>query len=544
MLLAKRAPQAPDRAASTGTRGCRPSKGRARSRWSGLRRMRDGQARQRAVADRVPADGEAPASLSSASTARAVASHENAAARARPAARRRSRSGGVAQQRGERGRERLAVGLGEHGRAAAGLGQRPGGGGHHRRPAGHRLQHRQAEALVAGTAARTPPRRRRGRAAARRRRGRAARRPSRPASRANCGRWPPAIADLDPVGRQRARRGHERREVLARGVRGDAQHVRALEAERAARRTRVGGGREALVDAAGDDRRVDAQQLAQLAARELRHRDHPPRAAGDRGQHEPLPARRTPASTSPGGGAARRRGCTTTERGRRAAPGWPGTAAPARPAALPAPAARPAPTRGRRGARAPAAAAARRTRRGAARAAARRARAPIARRRRARAAPPPARRSRSVVRGYSGLPVIIRCALISRVRRPMLRRRPLAAVAGLGVRPAEVEPDGAAGGRARRPAGARARRPRGVPRARPREPRAAPPVDLPARARRPVRRPVRPLAPRRLRVPARVPDRGPARDRRRLHGLADRPRRVPVGLPRLLRATRATRTGG
>src|SRR5919202_4274843 len=30
---------------------------------------------------------------------------------------------------------------------------------------------------------------------------------------------------------------------------------------------------------------------------------------------------------------------------------------------------------------------------------------------------------------------------MSRVRRPMLRRRPLAAVAGLGLRPAEVEPD-------------------------------------------------------------------------------------------------------
>ena len=59
--------------------------------------------------------------------------------------------------------------------------------------------------------------------------------------------------ELDALGRQRPRGGHERAEVLARRVGGDAEHIGPLEPERAARTVGVRAGREAGVDAAGHD---------------------------------------------------------------------------------------------------------------------------------------------------------------------------------------------------------------------------------------------------------------------------------------------------
>ena len=234
--------------------------------------------------------------------------------------------------------------------------------------------------------------------------------------------------------------------------------------------------------------------------------------------------------------------------GGRAAPGSPGTGARARQRA-PAPGARAAPRRGRRGART----------RGGGRSDDVAVRPQRGQPRRELARPaldaaelgprgrprvdrdPPGRAARRRIVSRDGRSS--GCALISRVRRPMLRRRPLSAVAGALRAPSEVEPEAP-------PEGARvalrvldrgdreaflslARESRELHR----------PVDLPAGALRPVRRPLRPLAARRLRLPGRRAGRGRARDRRRLHDLPDRPRRVPVGLPRLLRPPAPRRPG-
>ncbi len=188
----------------------------------------------------------------------------------------------AANASGRRGRE--------PGGAARGLRQRGGVGGHDRHAGGHRLEHRQPEALVARG------QRERGRArveAGQQRLVDVAEQADALEPRLARELRPPAAGgdDVDALGGERPRGGGERGEVLARRLRGDGQHVRAVQRQRPPRRLRVGGGREARIDAAGHHRRVDPEQLGQLAARELGHGDDPLRAPRDRRQHAPLPGR-------------------------------------------------------------------------------------------------------------------------------------------------------------------------------------------------------------------------------------------------------------
>jgi hypothetical protein len=99
---------------------------------------------------------------------------------------------------------------------------------------------------------------------------------------------------LDALGGQRPRCGHERGEVLARGVGGDAEHVRPLQPERAAGAGGVRLRREAAVHAARHDRhacRIDPEQVHELRARERRHGHDPTRAGRQHGKQAPLPGR-------------------------------------------------------------------------------------------------------------------------------------------------------------------------------------------------------------------------------------------------------------
>ena len=170
---------------------------------------------------RRTADGGAAPPLSSESTARAVASQLKRAARSSPAARSRARSP-RRQQPGQRRRERLAPSALRAGGAAARLRQRGRRGATTGVPARHRLQHGQPEALV------ERGQREGGRAGveagqqgvvdvAEQAQG------VEPVLARELGPVAARDDDVHPVAGQRARGGHERREVLARGVGGDAR---------------------------------------------------------------------------------------------------------------------------------------------------------------------------------------------------------------------------------------------------------------------------------------------------------------------------------
>jgi hypothetical protein len=75
--------------------------------------------------------------------------------------------------------------------------------------------------------------------------------------------------DLDALGGELLRGGDQRPQVLARGLRGDAEDVGPAEAQRAAGALCVGGGREGGIDAARDHGQPvwrEAEQAAELAA--------------------------------------------------------------------------------------------------------------------------------------------------------------------------------------------------------------------------------------------------------------------------------------
>ena len=99
---------------------------------------------------------------------------------------------------------------------------------------------------------------------------------------------------LDPVGGELPRGRDERREVLARGLRRDAEDVGAGEAERAARGLRVGVRGEGGVDAARDDadaRGRQLQQVREFMAGELGYGHDVQRATGQGREDAPLPGR-------------------------------------------------------------------------------------------------------------------------------------------------------------------------------------------------------------------------------------------------------------
>ena len=224
-LLARRAQAAEDRARRTGTRGSRARARPSAFDWSGLRRaarrplvvsapsLACSGARRAARALAEPRC--AGAATSSASTSRAVRVPGERRG-AREAGRAQALAlGGVAEQR--RGRARAnASPSGGASRAAPprGLRQRGDVGGDHGRPARHRLEHRQAEALVEG--------RQRERLGARveagqQRVGHGPRQPQRvePLPRAaNCGRWPPATTTSTPLGASAAPPGRARARFL------------------------------------------------------------------------------------------------------------------------------------------------------------------------------------------------------------------------------------------------------------------------------------------------------------------------------------------
>ena len=260
-----RAPRAPraggcGSSASTGTRGSRTRRARTRSTtpacaaWqaaggqrAGARAVPRGRAAARRAARRSAATRRAVAERPRRSP-RAARAHVKPAARARPAARSAARARRVAQQPEQRLAQRLGLGRGEPRGAARGLRQRGRAGGDDR-------------------ASRTPsPRARAGRSP-RRRDGstnglgagveagqervvdvaeRAAGRRG-PPRRRTAGGAPPATTSSIPSRASARAAGPERAEVLARGVGGDAEHVRALEAERGARRRGVRRRGEALV---------------------------------------------------------------------------------------------------------------------------------------------------------------------------------------------------------------------------------------------------------------------------------------------------------
>ena len=245
----------------------------------------------------------------SASTARAVASQENCAARSRPGGAQAGARGVVAHELRERGRERVALRLGQHGGVAARLRaarRRP-----RPRPASRTPSPRSpaARSPRRATGARTPRRRRTGRAAARRRRGRACRRPVSPLSAANCGRWPPATTTSTPsAASARAAGTSAARFLRAVWLATVSTYGRSKPGGRGASRA------EPLVDAAGHDLRLDAEQLAELRGRELRHGDDALRPPRDRRQQHALRARvrrRVPA------GMAQRRGVVDHDDGAR-----------------------------------------------------------------------------------------------------------------------------------------------------------------------------------------------------------------------------------
>ena len=211
--------------------------------------------------------------------------------------------GAVGEQRRELGREGGRV-LDEARRAAAGLGQRAGGG---RRP---RACPQPSPRAPAGrsprraTAARTPPRRRRGPGSSASSTWPSSRSASRPCSAANCGRWPPATASSTPSAASARAAGTSAPRFLRAVWEATQSTYGPLEPERAARGLRVRAGREARVDAArhhGDPRRVDARAA---------------RASSPRENSETVTIRRARAASTAAAAAARPR------RRREYQPGW------------------------------------------------------------------------------------------------------------------------------------------------------------------------------------------------------------------------------
>ena len=210
------------------------------------RAARGARARRRARRARARARDQrlGPARLRTASTPRAVASQVNGAARARPASRSRARRASSASSAVSAAAKASPSGGDEDRGAAARLRQRGRVGGDHGRAAGHRLQHGQPEALVVG-------------GERERRRARVEAGQERVRDRAQEGQRLQALLrrelravaagddDVDALRRERPGGGDERGEVLARGLRGDAQHVGPAQAEGGAGALRVGarGGR-------------------------------------------------------------------------------------------------------------------------------------------------------------------------------------------------------------------------------------------------------------------------------------------------------------
>ena len=259
-------------------------------------------------------------STSSASIARGRALPREAARRAaRPAARSRSRRA-VGEQREQRGAQRLGLGLGEPGGAA----RRPPAARRRAvatpacRPPSPRAPAARSPRRARG--ARTPRRPRRGRGAARRRRG-----------RAGAGRRGPARRRTAAGGRPRPRARRPRRPARAAAGPSAARFLRAVcEATQSTYgRARPSARRAPAASASGAKRastppgttgraRVDAEQLDELAPRELGDGHDPARAARKRRQQPPLP-RGVGRSTSRDGAARRRRGARggARERSRR-----------------------------------------------------------------------------------------------------------------------------------------------------------------------------------------------------------------------------------
>ena len=109
-----------------------------------------------------------------------------------------------------------------------------------------------------------------------------------------------------PVALPGAARIVEHAEVLARRAAGDGQDVGAA---RTGRRAASASGVKRASDPARDDATaLDAEQLAQLVAREPLTVIDEPRAPGDPRQHERAASARRGPSTTPARAAARRHG--------------------------------------------------------------------------------------------------------------------------------------------------------------------------------------------------------------------------------------------
>ena len=255
--------------------------------------------------------------LSTASTPRAVASQLKRAARASPAARRRSRS--AASPSSASSASRTASPSGATSRAApphvSGSARRVGGDD--RRPGRHRLQHRAARSPRSATGARTPRPPRTGPAAARRARGRAAAAPrARPRRRTAAGGRPR---------RRRRRRRRRARAAAARARRGSCARSGRRRRARTGGRGRAPRGRAPASARARTPAstppgttlmRSGARPSSSVSsrARERRDGDHVARAARDQREQAPLPGgvgRRVPA------GMAQRRGVVEHDDGAR-----------------------------------------------------------------------------------------------------------------------------------------------------------------------------------------------------------------------------------
>ena len=264
-----------------------------------------------------PTPSAAPSRIS-ASTARAVRSQVKPLARASPAARSRARSAAVAQQLRERRAIASPVGATSRRRRPQVSGQRRGVGGDHRASRSPSPPAPAGRSPRRATAARTPRRRRRGRAAARRRRGRAAaarrgrpRRELRPMAARRRRRSIPSR------GAAPARRGPARARFLRAVWRGDAEHVRALEAQRAARGLGIGVRREARRPRRPGPRRGRSTPSSSPSSpRENSDTVITRRARrASSGSTRALPGRVGAASTSRDGAAPPRRGSRRTLRG-------------------------------------------------------------------------------------------------------------------------------------------------------------------------------------------------------------------------------------
>ena len=228
---------------------------------------------------------QASSGSSASSIASAVRRQVSSAARSRPAVDQPVALGARGLE--QRGREGLrVVGVGEQRGAAAGLGQRGAVGGHDRGAGRHRLDARQAEALVE---------RRHGEGGGARVEGGQVGvvHVADPPARLRCRRWgctrassrrsttsSPLAASSRRDRVEQARGSCARPRCRARARRGGRRGPRRREHAGPGRRGRRSAGRRP----AGSPRTRSAgqpEQLDQLRAHELRRRDHEPRAAGD-----------------------------------------------------------------------------------------------------------------------------------------------------------------------------------------------------------------------------------------------------------------------